>query len=92
MPAVEILRQSKQSYFDHADLIRARRNALRIARSLPIGPERNQQRQVAISLGRLMRDDDWLEEHVRLIDRFNALRLERQSEPLQICRVSSLRA
>jgi hypothetical protein len=46
------------------DLIRMRRSALRTARSLPLGSERNQQRQISASLGRLMRNDDWLAEHV----------------------------
>jgi hypothetical protein len=46
------------------DLVRMRRSALRTARSLPTGPERNQQRQISASLGRLIRNDDWLAEHV----------------------------
>jgi hypothetical protein len=41
-----------------------RRAALRMARSLPTGSERNQQRQIAASLGRLLKNDHWLLTHV----------------------------
>ena len=47
-----------------ADLIEQRRNILRYARSFPPGPERNQHRQVALSLRALFRNREWLEAHV----------------------------
>jgi hypothetical protein len=42
------------------DLIEKRRNVLRFARSLPPGAERNQRRQVAVSLRVLFRNKHWL--------------------------------
>ncbi len=42
------------------ELIEARRGLLRYARSLPPGPERNQRRQIALSLRRLSRNKRWL--------------------------------
>jgi hypothetical protein len=42
------------------ELIEARRGLLRYARSLPPGPERNQRRQIALSLRRLSRSKRWL--------------------------------
>jgi hypothetical protein len=55
--------------FDHplysnAELIEQRRNILRYARSFPPGPERNQHRQIALSLRTLFRNREWLEAHV----------------------------
>jgi hypothetical protein len=47
-----------------ADLIEHRRNILRYARSFPPGPERNQHRQIALSLRALFRNSEWLEVHV----------------------------
>jgi len=47
-----------------ADLIEQRRNILRYARSFPPGPERNQHRQIALSLRALFRNREWLETHV----------------------------
>lgn len=43
-----------------------RREALRLARVLPTGPERNQHRQVAKSLRSLLRNESWLK--TRTID------------------------
>jgi hypothetical protein len=65
MPAVPLFQHQRESFYKLADLIRMRRAALRIARSLPMGSVRNQQRQIAASLGRLVRNDDWLDAHVR---------------------------
>jgi hypothetical protein len=45
------------------DLIDARRGILRYARTFPPGPERNQHRQIALSLRRLARNRDWLNAH-----------------------------
>jgi hypothetical protein len=55
--------------FDHplyskAELLEQRRNILRYARSFPSGPERNQHRQIALSLRALFRNREWLESHV----------------------------
>jgi len=47
-----------------ADLIEQRRKILRYARSFPTGPERNQHRQIALSLRALFRNREWLEAHV----------------------------
>jgi len=47
-----------------ADLVEQRRNILRYARSFPPGPERNQHRQIALSLRALFRNREWLEAHV----------------------------
>jgi hypothetical protein len=65
MPAVEPFQQPSQDLYDLADLFRMRRAALRTARSLPIGPERNQQRQIALSLKDLVGNDHWVRAHVR---------------------------
>ena len=45
------------------DLIDARRGILRYARTFPPGPERNQHRQIALSLRRLARNRNWLNAH-----------------------------
>jgi hypothetical protein len=42
------------------DLIEKRRNILRYARTFPPGAERNQHRQVAVSLRMLFRNKNWL--------------------------------
>jgi hypothetical protein len=47
-----------------AELTEHRRNILRYARSFPPGPERNQHRQIALSLRALFKTKDWLEAHV----------------------------
>jgi hypothetical protein len=44
-----------------AELRHIRRNVLRYARSYPPGPLRNQHRQIASSLHRLLTDAAWLE-------------------------------
>jgi hypothetical protein len=50
-------RYSKAELFDH------RRNILRYARSFPPGPERNQHRQIALSLRALFKNRKWLDAH-----------------------------
>ena len=45
------------------DLIEKRRNVLRYARSFPPGAERNQHRQIAVSLRVLFRNKSWLAAH-----------------------------
>jgi hypothetical protein len=47
-----------------AYFIELRRNVLRYARSFPPGSERNQHRQIALSLRRLFRSRTWLSAHV----------------------------
>lgn len=42
------------------DLIEKRRTILRYARTFPPGTERNQHRQIAVSLGVLFRNKIWL--------------------------------
>jgi hypothetical protein len=59
---VRLLTQNHSSY-DPADLVRMRRDNLQYARSLPLGPERNQHRQIAASLRSLLNDADWLDAH-----------------------------
>jgi len=46
-----------------AYFIEMRRNVLRYARTFPPGTERNQHRQIALSLRRLFRNKTWLESH-----------------------------
>jgi hypothetical protein len=43
--------------------IEMRRNVLRYARTFPPGAERNQHRQIALSLRSLFRNKTWLESH-----------------------------
>ena len=47
------------------ELTKLRRTMLRYARSFPPGDERNHHRQVALSLRRLFRNEEWRREHVR---------------------------
>ena len=47
------------------ELTDLRRTMLRYARSFPSGSQRNQHRQVAVSLRRLFRNEKWLRDHVR---------------------------
>jgi hypothetical protein len=65
MAAVPLFRHQGPPFYKLAELVQLRRTALRTARSLPIGSNRNQQRQIAASLGRLVMNDDWLDAHVR---------------------------
>ena len=46
-----------------AYFIQMRRNVLRYARMFPPGGERNQHRQIALSLRALFRNKTWLESH-----------------------------
>jgi hypothetical protein len=46
-----------------AYFIETRRNVLRYARTFPPGAERNGQRQIALSLRRLFRNETWLKAH-----------------------------
>jgi hypothetical protein len=49
--------------YSNAELIEQRRNILRYARSFPPGPERNQHRQIALSLRSLFKNKMWLANH-----------------------------
>jgi hypothetical protein len=50
-------------FYTMLELIELRRQMLRFARSLPIGPERNGRRQIASSLRSLFRNKAWLNAH-----------------------------
>jgi hypothetical protein len=52
------------SLHSKAELVETRRNILRYARLFPPSPERNQHRQIALSLRALFRNREWLEAHV----------------------------
>jgi hypothetical protein len=45
------------------EFIQIRRDMLRYARSFPPGAERNQRRQIALSLRALFKNKDWLNAH-----------------------------
>ena len=47
------------------ELTELRRTVLRYARASPPGNERNQHRQVAVSLRTLFKDENWLRTHTR---------------------------
>jgi hypothetical protein len=64
MPSVARTLALDQPLFSKAELLEYRRNILRYARSFPPGPERNQHRQVALSLRALFRNREWLDTHV----------------------------
>jgi hypothetical protein len=57
-PEPEADTRREMAYF-----IEMRRNVLRYARTFPPGGERNQHRQIALSLRRLFRNKTWLESH-----------------------------
>jgi hypothetical protein len=53
-----------QPRYTLVELVETRRQILRFARSVPIGPARNHHRQIAWSLRALFRDDAWRAAHV----------------------------
>jgi hypothetical protein len=53
-----------QPRYTFAELVDIRRQVLRYARSIPPGPDRNEHRQVAVSLGRLFRNGTWRDAHI----------------------------
>jgi hypothetical protein len=63
MPSVARELPLEQPLYSRAELIEHRRNILRYARSFPPGPERNQHRQIALSLRALFRSRKWLDTH-----------------------------
>jgi len=64
MPSVARALTLDYPLYSKAELMEYRRNILRYARSFPTGPERNQHRQVALSLRALFRNRESLEAHV----------------------------
>jgi hypothetical protein len=71
MTAVEFFPCRKEPY-ELVDIVLMRRTALRTARSLPVGPERNQKRQIAASLGALLKNDAWLNLYVKTVRTFRS--------------------
>jgi len=63
MPSVARELPLEQALYRRAELVEHRRNILRYARSFPPGPERNQHRQIALSLRALFRSTKWLDTH-----------------------------
>jgi len=64
MPSVARALTLDYPLYSKAELMEYRRNILRYARSFPPGPERNQHRQVALSLRALFRNRESREAHV----------------------------
>jgi hypothetical protein len=62
MPSVHRLPTFEQRH-SIEELIQIRRDMLRYARSFPPGPDRNQRRQIALSLRALFKNKDWLDAH-----------------------------
>jgi hypothetical protein len=50
--------------YSKAELVELRRNILLYARSFPPGFQRNQHRQIALSLRRLFDNTEWLDAHM----------------------------
>jgi hypothetical protein len=63
MPSVARALVQDHLLHSKAELIEHRRNILRYARSFPPGSDRNQHRQVALSLRALFRNKKWLDAH-----------------------------
>ena len=63
MPSVARTLAPDHPLYSNAELVEYRRNILRYARSFPPGSERNQHRQVALSLRALFKNRKWLETH-----------------------------
>jgi hypothetical protein len=64
MPSVARKSAPNHPLYSQAELLELRRNILRYARAFPPGPERNQHRQVALSLRALFRNREWLDCHM----------------------------
>jgi hypothetical protein len=63
MPSVARTLVQDRPLYSKAELIEHRRNILRYARVFPPGPERNQHRQIALSLRGLFKNQKWLDAH-----------------------------
>jgi hypothetical protein len=55
---------AKRRFYTSQELYELRRNVVRFARTFPPGSERNQHRQIALSLRALFRNSAWLLNHV----------------------------
>jgi hypothetical protein len=63
MPSVSRTLAQDHPRYRMAELMEYRRNILRYARAFPPGAERNQHRQIALSLGVLFKNQKWLDDH-----------------------------
>lgn len=63
MSSIERL-SAKRRLYTPRELHELRRTVVRFARSFPPGSERNQHRQIALSLRALFRNSVWLQDHV----------------------------
>lgn len=63
MPSVARTLVQDRPLYGKAELVEHRRNILRYARAFPPGPERNQHRQIALSLRGLFKNQKWLNAH-----------------------------
>jgi hypothetical protein len=63
MPSVARTLAQDRPLYSKAELTEHRRNILRYARTFPPGSERNQHRQIALSLRALFRNRKWLDAH-----------------------------
>jgi len=61
MPVLQRIRTDTR--YPMAYFVELRRDMLRAARAVPPGPERNQRRQIAVSLRRLFRNKTWQDAH-----------------------------
>jgi hypothetical protein len=64
MPSVARTLVQDRPLYRRAELIEHRRNILRYARAFPPGSERNQHRQIALSLRALFKNEKWLDAHI----------------------------
>jgi hypothetical protein len=63
-PALALDHSNDPPLYSKAELIELRRNILLYARSFPPGFQRNQHRQIALSLCRLFDNTEWLDAHM----------------------------
>jgi hypothetical protein len=63
MPSVARELRLKHPLYTTDDLWAIRRGVLLYARSFPLGPERKQHRQIALSVRRLFKNEKWLNQH-----------------------------
>jgi hypothetical protein len=63
MPAADRQPREDQPRYSLVELVEIRRQLLRYARSMRPGPDRNEYRQVAVSLRRLFEKRQWLDAH-----------------------------
>lgn len=63
MPSLQLKLTDHHTRYTMEQLVQLRRQMLRFARSLPPGPERNERRQIELSLRSLFRNQVWLDAH-----------------------------